>query len=46
MGKIFALDSPVVRFMARVGELMLFSVLWILCCLPLVTAGLFPGVTG
>ena len=39
MGKIFALDSPVVRFMARVGELMLFSVLWILCCLPLVTAG-------
>ncbi len=39
MGKIFGLDSPVVRFMTRVGELMLFTVLWILCCLPLVTAG-------
>ena len=39
MGKIFGLDSPVVRFMTRVGELMLFSVLWILCCLPLVTVG-------
>ena len=39
MGKIFGLDSPVVRFMARVGELMLFTVLWILCSLPVITAG-------
>ena len=39
MGKIFGLDSPVVRFMTRVGELMLFTVLWILCCLPVITAG-------
>lgn len=39
MGKIFGLDSPVVRFMTRVGELMIFTVLWILCCLPILTAG-------
>lgn len=39
MGKIFGLDSPVIRFMTRVGELMLFTVLWILCCLPILTAG-------
>ena len=39
MGKIFGLDSPVVRFMTRVGELMLFTVLWILCCLPIFTVG-------
>lgn len=39
MGKIFGLDSPVVRFMTKVGEIMLFSVLWLICCLPVVTAG-------
>ena len=39
MGKIFGIDSPVVRFMTKVGEMMVFSVLWLICCLPIVTAG-------
>lgn len=39
MGKIFGLDSPVVRFMTKVGEMMVFSVLWLICSLPVVTAG-------
>lgn len=39
MGKFFNLDAPVVRFMGKVGELMIFSTLWLLCCLPFFTAG-------
>lgn len=39
MEKFFNIDAPIFRFMTRVGELMIFSVLWILCSLPVVTVG-------
>lgn len=32
-------NNPLFRAMARLGDLVVFSVLWLLCCLPVVTAG-------
>ncbi len=39
MGKIFDLDSPVMRALGRVGDLMIMNMLMILCCIPIITAG-------
>lgn len=39
MGKIFGLDSPVVQFLTKVSQLMILSVVWLLCCVPVVTVG-------
>ena len=39
MGKIFRWDSPLMRFMMLITNLMCLNVLWVLCCLPVFTAG-------
>lgn len=39
MGKIFDMDSPVVRVLNRVGDLLILNVLMIVCCIPVITAG-------
>lgn len=39
MGKLFGLDSPIVQTLTKVSQLMIFSVIWILCCLPIFTVG-------
>ncbi|MBR6615324.1 MAG: YesL family protein [Lachnospiraceae bacterium] len=39
MGNIFKLDSPVMRFLTLVTNLVCLNMLWLLCCLPVVTAG-------
>lgn len=39
MGNIFRWDSPVVQKIAMVGNLVLLNILWVLCSLPIVTAG-------
>lgn len=39
MNRIFSLDSPVVQFFMRVGNLIYLNILWILCCIPVVTIG-------
>ena len=39
MDRLFSLNSPVIVFLTKVGELMILNVLTILLCLPLVTAG-------
>ena len=39
MGKIFHWDSPLMRFMMLITNLICLNVLWLLCCLPVVTAG-------
>ena len=33
------IDSPFYRTMGRIGDLMFANVLWLVCCLPIVTAG-------
>jgi uncharacterized membrane protein YesL len=39
MGKLFRPDSPLMRFMMLITNLICLNVLWLLCCLPVVTAG-------
>lgn len=39
MGKFFDMESPVMRFLNRVGDLMILNLLMWICCLPIITAG-------
>lgn len=39
MGKLFDLDSPLIRFLNRLADLMWLNILTILCCIPIITAG-------
>lgn len=39
MGKIFDINSPVMRFFAMVANLFMVNLLFIICCLPVVTIG-------
>lgn len=37
MNKFFAVDGPFLTFLTKVGQLIMLSVLWIVCSLPLIT---------
>ncbi|MBR5421987.1 MAG: YesL family protein [Lachnospiraceae bacterium] len=37
--KIFAIDSPLMRVLGKISDLMILNILTLLCCIPLVTAG-------
>ena len=39
MGKIFNLDAPVIQWLGKIGQMMFTTVLWLVCCLPVVTVG-------
>ena len=39
MGRIFDMDSPVMRFLGRLADLMILNLVTLLCCLPVVTIG-------
>ncbi len=39
MGRFFDLDSPLVRVLNKVADLMLLNILTLICCLPIFTAG-------
>lgn len=39
MGKIFDLDAPIVQAVGKVGQMMVTTLLWLVCCLPLFTVG-------
>lgn len=39
MGKVFDMDSPFMRFMSRIGDLLFLNIIMIVCCIPVVTAG-------
>lgn len=39
MGKLFRYDSPFVQWINRMGKLVFLNMLWLICCLPLLTAG-------
>ncbi len=43
MGKIFDLDSPVMRFLTRLADLMILNIATLVCCLPVITIG--PALT-
>lgn len=37
MGQLFSLDSPVVTFFSRITDIIILSLLWVICCIPVVT---------
>lgn len=39
MGKLFSYDNPIWRFMGRVADVFVLTVLWALCSLPVLTMG-------
>lgn len=39
MSKIFQWDNPVWAFLGKLTDMVILTVLWMLCCIPLVTAG-------
>lgn len=39
MGRLFDLDSPIMRFLSRVGDMMILNILVMICCIPIVTVG-------
>ncbi|MCM1086573.1 MAG: DUF624 domain-containing protein [Muribaculaceae bacterium] len=39
MDKIFSLDSPVMRFLGRMSDLLILNFLVMVCCIPVITAG-------
>lgn len=39
MAKLFSYDNPIWRFMGRVADVFLLTVLWAVCCLPVITVG-------
>lgn len=39
MGRFFDMDSPVMRFLNRVADLMILNILMIVCCIPVITIG-------
>lgn len=39
MGKIFDMDSPLMRFLNRVGDLLILNMIMMICCIPIITIG-------
>ena len=37
--RIFRYNSPLMTFLSRLADLMILNMLWLLCCLPIITAG-------
>lgn len=39
MGRLFEMDSPIMRFLSRVADLLMLNLLMIVCCMPVITIG-------
>ena len=39
MGKLFDIDSPFMMGLSRLADIFFLSVMWIVCCLPIITIG-------
>ncbi|MBP3216862.1 MAG: YesL family protein [Lachnospiraceae bacterium] len=39
MGKIFDLDSPIMRVMNRIADLLILNMITLICCIPIITIG-------
>ena len=39
MGRLFQPDSPVMRFLTAVADLIALNLLWLICCIPVITIG-------
>ncbi len=39
MGRFFDMDSPIMRFLNRVGDMLILNLMMLVCCIPIITAG-------
>lgn len=39
MGRLFDMDSPIMRFLGRVADLLMLNILMMICCIPVITIG-------
>lgn len=39
MDKIFDMDSPIMRFLSRMADLMILNIITLICCIPIITVG-------
>lgn len=39
MGKIFDMESPIMRLLGRVGDLLILNIMMMICCIPIITVG-------
>jgi uncharacterized membrane protein YesL len=39
MNNIFNLNSPVMQFLSKVFDLLILNLLWLICCIPIITIG-------
>ncbi len=39
MSSLFNMDSPIMRFLSRVCDIMILNILCIICCIPIITVG-------
>lgn len=39
MGKLFAIDGKLINFLNKVADLVLLNLIWLICCIPVVTIG-------
>lgn len=39
MGRLFRPDSPAMRFVSNIADLVALNLMWLVCCIPLVTIG-------
>ena len=39
MGHLFKLDSPLMRFLSNVADLIALNLIWLICCVPVITIG-------
>lgn len=39
MGRLLDMDSPVMRFLNRVGDMLILNLIMLICCIPIITAG-------
>lgn len=39
MGKLFDMDSPIMRFLNRMADMIILNILMIICCIPIITVG-------
>ena len=39
MGSFFGLDSPLMRFLSRLADIFILNILFLICCVPVITIG-------
>ncbi|MBO5999901.1 MAG: YesL family protein, partial [Lachnospiraceae bacterium] len=39
MGNLFSMDSPLMKVLSRVADLLILNLLTVVCCIPVITAG-------